>query len=427
MAATIANVAMNTRMRATFAPAKGNAAGKKGWTRRTMHVCGVAAPPRQSQTGTSDEFEDVLRSGLDGVALVQDKTFPSQAEVLRSIPKHCMEKNTAKSMAYAATSVALTLGCLAVGHLIPLKLAFLPVWMLYAAVTGTVATGCWVIAHECGHGAFSDNAFLQDAVGFVLHSALLVPYFSWQRSHAIHHARTNHMTEGETHVPHVAGTKAGDGSRERKERMGEPIYTVVRLFTHLVFGWPAYILFGATGGPKYGTTNHFWPYAPFSGKLFPGKWKQKVLFSAAGVFAMVGVLAWWAKTAGALAVAALYGGPLLVANFWLVLYTWLQHTDVDIPHFDKDNWTFIKGAFHTVDRPYGPVLDFLHHRIGSTHVAHHVNSTIPHYNAVEATNALKEKYPEHYLFDPTPIHKAMWRVASKCIAVEKRGNMYVFK
>lgn len=32
-------------------------------------------------------------------------------------------------------------------------------------VTGTVATGCWVIGHECGHNAFSDNTFLQDTVG----------------------------------------------------------------------------------------------------------------------------------------------------------------------------------------------------------------------------------------------------------------------
>ena len=47
----------------------------------------------------------------------------------------------------------------------------------------------------------------------------------------------------------------------------------------------------------------------------------------------------------------------------------------------KENWTWVKGAFHTVDRPYGPVLDYIHHRIGSTHVAHHVCASIPFYKA----------------------------------------------
>lgn len=31
-------------------------------------------------------------------------------------------------------------------------------------------TGVWVIAHECGHRAFSDNEAFGDAVGLVLHS-----------------------------------------------------------------------------------------------------------------------------------------------------------------------------------------------------------------------------------------------------------------
>ena len=64
-----------------------------------------------------------------------------------------------------------------------------------------------------GHGAFSPNKKLQDAIGFVLHSALLVPYYSWQRSHAVHHAFTNHITDGETHVPVVI---SGDGKSEKK-------------------------------------------------------------------------------------------------------------------------------------------------------------------------------------------------------------------
>ena len=115
-----------------------------------------------------------------------------------------------------------------------------------------------------------------------------------------------------------------------------------------------------------------------------------------------------------------------MCNFWLVLYTWLQHTDVDVPHFEGDDWNLVKGAFMTIDRPYGPVLDFLHHRIGSTHVAHHINHTIPHYHAKEATEALMAAYPDLYLYDPTPIMTATWRVGSKCIAVYKRGNEWVF-
>lgn len=145
---------------------------------------------------------------------------------------------------------------------------------------------------------------------------------------------------------------------------------------------------------------------------------------------MLGVLAMWAKATSWRTVGLMYGLPYLVVNFWLVLYTWLQHTDVDVPHYDKNDWNYIKGAFHTIDRPYGKILNFLHHNIGSTHVAHHVNPTIPHYHAKEVTEILKNKYPDLYLYDPTPIHKALWRVATSCIGVRKmrdRDGMYVWQ
>jgi omega-6 fatty acid desaturase (delta-12 desaturase) len=51
-------------------------------------------------------------------------------------------------------------------------------------------TGLWVLAHECGHGAFSPSRTFNNVVGWVLHSALLVPYFSWQLSHSKHHKAT---------------------------------------------------------------------------------------------------------------------------------------------------------------------------------------------------------------------------------------------
>jgi len=91
----------------------------------------------------------------------------------------------------------------------------------------------------------------------------------------------------------------------------------------------------------------------------------------------------------------------------------------------------VRGALHSIDRPYDKLdpwgfIDFLHHKIGTTHVAHHFDSSIPHYHAEKATNAIKEKYPNLYLNDPTPIPEALWRVCKGCAATTKRGDRYVF-
>lgn len=52
-------------------------------------------------------------------------------------------------------------------------------WTAYWITQGIVMTGLWVQGHECGHGGFSANETVNDCVGWVVHSALMVPYFSW--------------------------------------------------------------------------------------------------------------------------------------------------------------------------------------------------------------------------------------------------------
>ena len=98
---------------------------------------------------------------------------------------------------------------------------------------------------------------------------------------------------------------------------------------------------------------------------------MRVLMSDVGIAAAVLGLSLLVKQFGVATMAAMYGGPLIIVNAWLVLYTWLQHTDVDIPHLGSGDFSFMKGAFLTVDRPYEKILfglvDFLHHKIGSTH------------------------------------------------------------
>eukprot|EP00980_Cylindrotheca_fusiformis_P015996 scaffold4703_cov108-Cylindrotheca_fusiformis.AAC.4 len=395
------------------------------------------------------DMTGIALSGLNGRALkLNNEDFPEARQVRAVIPADCFEVDTATSLGYLSVSVAGTVMCTAIGMALldvapPDNILTWPLWTAYSAVTGTVAMGLWVLAHECGHGAFSKNKRIQDTVGYVLHSLFLVPYYSWQRSHAVHHQYTNHMELGETHVPEIVSSPDEGSVGIRNSLMntfgmsaGIRIWGSIQAFLHLVIGWPAYLLIGATGGTDRGMTNHYWPdplTTPNQPKkeLFPGNWKEKVLKSDIGVAAVAASVVVWALCNGLPQMMALYGGPLIVVNAWLVLYTWLQHTDVDVPHFSQDNHNFVKGALHTIDRPYDKLdpfgaINFLHHNIGTTHVAHHFDSTIPHYKAQEATDAIKKEFPDFYFYDPTPIPQALWRVCKGCSSVEKRGDRWIW-
>jgi len=406
----------------------------------------------KDQYGAMMDLEGIAFSGLKGQALsLTPSSFPTAQKLRSVIPKDCFSPDTLTSLSYLSVSLVGTTLCTLFGSQILLptigtSLWTLPLWSAYAAVTGTVAMGLWVLAHECGHGAFSKNKTLQDAVGYILHSFLLVPYYSWQRSHAVHHKYTNHMTLGETHVPEPKEVgKDDEGSYAARAALvkslgtekGLIVWGSIQGFLHLILGWPAYLLIGATGGPDRGMTNHFYPDPLTEPKrqdkeLFKGVWKEKVWKSDIGIGVMVGALVSWGLCSGFGEVMALYGGPLVVVNAWLVIYTWLQHTDVDVPHFSSSDHNYVKGALHTIDRPYDKLdpwgaIDFLHHKIGSTHVAHHFDCTIPHYKAQVATDAVKEAFPEVYLYDPTPIPQALWRVCKGCTAVEKRGDKWIWE
>lgn len=52
--------------------------------------------------------------------------------------------------------------------------AWVALWALYGFCVGLPATGLWVIAHECGHQAFSESKNINNGVGWVLHSAYVV-------------------------------------------------------------------------------------------------------------------------------------------------------------------------------------------------------------------------------------------------------------
>lgn len=378
--------------------------------------------------------------------------LPTKGQIKRAIPQHCFHRSYFWSMFYLVRGLVMTAGfawatneCLSAelpSIWNPLQCLYWTAgWTFYAFWMGTILTGPWVVAHECGHGAFSPSQSWNDVVGFIVHQALLVPYFAWQYTHAKHHRRTNHLTDGESHVPsNAVETGVGEhGERESMyavvhEALGDGCFAGFQVWTHLAIGWPLYLMgFASTGKvdhkgrPLAGRiADHFRTDSP----MFPDKVCWKIFMSTAGVVIQLAYLSYLMLPSqyGPLAVILWYFNPYCVANAWLVLYTWLQHTDPSVPQYGDDEWTWVRGALTTIDRPYG-IFDFFHHRIGSTHVAHHFFHEIPHYNALEATHALEAFLGPKglYNYDPTPIWDVMWRVSKRCHYVQEDNGIQYYK
>lgn len=377
--------------------------------------------------------------------------LPSKGEIKAAIPKECFERSYVHSMWFVLRDSIMAGGLVyATNSLLSTELpsnllsmealTWFIGWNSYAFWMGTILTGHWVLAHECGHGAFSPSQTFNDVWGFVMHQALLVPYFAWQFSHAKHHRRTNHLTDGESHVPSTGAENGLGPNNERlsfyaalHEAVGDGAFAGWQVFSHCVLGWPLYLMgLASTGrlandGSELGAgeiIDHFRP----SSKMFPAKISAKITLSTLTVLATIGFLTHLSMEHGFLTVFLWYTAPYMWTNFWLVTYTWLQHSDPSVPQYGADEWTWVRGALSTIDRSYG-IFCFFHHKIGSTHVAHHLFHEMPFYKADVATAAIKEFLEPKglYNYDPTPWYIAMWRIAKTCHYVEGTEGIQYYK
>ncbi|KAJ3097103.1 hypothetical protein HDU97_005279 [Phlyctochytrium planicorne] len=350
-------------------------------------------------------------------------------EIRDCIPPECFVRDTFKSFYYVFHDLAIAAVLFyAATHIdslpVPAWVKIVVLWPLAWFLQGVVWTGLWVIAHECGHQAFSDYAIVNNSVGWVLHSALLVPYFSWKISHSKHHKGNASMTKDQVFVPKTRSA-LGLPAKEVKEHnviAEAPIVEFFEIARMLLVGWPAYIIANVSGQQYPVYTSHFHTTSP----IFEPKQAPQVVLSDIGLVIMIGILSYCSSVFGAAAVAKYYIMPYLWVNLWLVMITFLQHTDIRVPHFADGEWDFVKGALSTVDRDYG-ILNYFHHHIADTHVAHHLFSTMPHYNAEKATEALKKKLGKYYIRDETNIWVSLWKSYTTCKFVEDDGAILWYK
>ncbi|KAJ9058603.1 hypothetical protein DSO57_1010627 [Entomophthora muscae] len=202
-----------------------------------------------------------------------------------------------------------------------------------------------------------------------------------------------------------------------------PIVAILKIVRMLVLGWPAYLIMNVSGQayPRY--TSHFHPSSP----IFRPNQGSMVIQSDLALVAAFSVIGYAIAQTSFWTVAKYYLIPYLFVNAWLVLITFLQHTDVYLPHYDPKAWNFIRGALTTVDRDFGWFLNGALHHINDSHVAHHLFSQMPFYNAIKATPYLEAKLGQYYLMDRTSIPEALYRAMTECRFVEDEGDVLFYQ
>jgi len=371
-------------------------------------------------------------------------------DIRRAIPAHCFARPLTKSFGYLFWDLFLVAVIFYASTFIEglasearFGVTLAPIlrhvlWTVYWIAQGCVMTGLWVIGHECGHRGFADSDLINDAVGLVVHSLLLVPYFAWQFSHKRHHSNTGSVEHDEVFVPRLATAEeraAQDKKDAKIAASGKSVYvhenedgyiattlsTLNRMFyivVMLTLGWPAYLFANITGNQSYhphAWVNHFMPSSPIftTGNASDATQQKLILLGDVTLLAVCGLLYKAVQMTSLSYVIYVFFIPYLIVNFWLVLITYLQHTDLNLPHYTDGEWDWLRGALATVDRDYG-IINLLLHHITDTHVVHHLFSTMPHYHAEEATAAVRPLLGDYYRYDNTPIHKALWNSFRDC-------------
>lgn len=393
----------------------------------------VRDPAQNPPVEFNNDYEQLKSAGyeyVEGTVVPQPISRPkfTLTELKNAIPPHCFERSMLKSFAYLTRDLVIV-SLLVYGAYIVLEQRSLPLcfqifgYLIYWFLQGSVFFGVWVIAHECGHSAFSENDLVNDIVGLILHSALLVPYHSWKISHRKHHANTGSCEHDEAFVPFTQDEVEPTWSEMVQD---SSLYHVIKLIKILLVGWiPSYLGMNAWGPRKYQNQPkcHFNPNAAF----FLPKERASIVLSDVGIVLAVVTIGYFITICGFPIVLRLYIIPYLINNAYLVTITFLHHTDIYVPHFREGEWTWLRGSLCTIDRSYGWFLDIILHHITDTHVCHHIFSKMPFYHCVEATEAIKPILGKYYLKDTTPFYLALWRVVNYCKFVQNDGKVVFYK
>ena len=221
----------------------------------------------------------------------------------------------------------------------------------------------FMIQHDCGHGSFFRNRFVNDGVGRLFGVLTLTPYDVWRRAHAGHHATAGHLDRrgiGDIDTLTVREFYA-------RSKWGRLLY---RLYRHPL------IMFGIGPAFLFLLKNRL-PNGPIQG------WQGWIsaMSTNAAIAAATAVVVWFIGI-----------GPFLLVHLPIMLLAssigvWLfyvQHQFADTVWARDGEWDRHEAALHGSSHYDLPgVLRWFTANIGVHHV-HHLASGIPYYRLSRA-------------------------------------------
>jgi len=340
---------------------------------------------------------------LEAKPLLVEGELPFTLQQLKAaIPSYCFEPSLWKSFSYLFLDVSV-IGILYAAAYFINSWWF---WPVFWVMQGTMFWALFVVGHDCGHGSFSKKKWLNDLIGHLTHTPILVPFHGWRISHRTHHLNTGNIDTDESWYPVTESKYREMGWAEKFAR-----------FDFVLLGYPIYLFKRTPGKPG----SHFLPSSP----LFKPSEKWDVITSSVCCLLMVCFLGWAAYQYGWMNLLKYYFGPYVVFVMWLDLVTFLHHTEPSIPWYRGKDWYFLKGALSTIDHDYGFVNN-IHHNIG-THVAHHIFLNMPHYHLKAATEAIKPILGDYYRVSKESIFSSFWRSYRSCHFVSDTGAVVYYQ
>ncbi|KAI8476515.1 MAG: fatty acid desaturase-domain-containing protein [Monoraphidium minutum] len=332
-------------------------------------------------------------------------------ELRAAIPEHCWKKargagggggNPWRSLSFALLDLVIV-AAMAWGAARAKSWA---VWPLYWFAQGTMFWAMFVVGHDCGHGSFSDSRRLNDAVGHLMHSLILVPYHGWRLSHKKHHGNHGHIDNDESWHPVTKTVHDELGWQARLGRLS---------FPGSLLSFPFYLVWGSPGRAH----SHYHPHSDLFSKhqrpmvitsdiclalMYSALVAAMIMVGGGAVAKLYCALAAAMVMVGGGAVAKLYWAPWVVFVVWLDTVTYLHHhgphdETMKMPWYRGKEWSYLRGGLTCLDRDYG-AFSGITHNIG-THVVHHLFPQIPHYHLKEATAAIRPILGPYYR-EPAP-------------------------